>query len=93
MRPALFLFIFLTLILASDLGMVSYAHLRGGSENRITELQALVGELGISDLCLTTEARYTRHLAVSDSLAPFMDHPGAIDHFPSGSFFYPANLH
>lgn len=45
--------------------------------------------LGLTDLCVATEARYTRHPAVSDPIAPFMDHPGAIEHFPTGSFWVP----
>ncbi len=45
--------------------------------------------LGLTDLCVSTEARYTRHPAVSDPMAPFMDHPGAVEHFPSGSFWAP----
>jgi hypothetical protein len=44
---------------------------------------------GLSDLCIATDARYIRHLAVSDRLAPFMDHPGSIEHFPTGSFWIP----
>lgn len=43
--------------------------------------------LGLTDLCLTTEARYTRNPAVSDPIAPFMDHPGGLEHFPTGSFW------
>lgn len=46
-----------------------------------------VAGLGLSDLSLATEARYTRHPAVSDPLVPFMEHPGAIEHFPTGSFW------
>ncbi len=57
---------------------------------RLSEIRTLVNQLGLSDLALTTEARYTRHPAVSDPVAPFMDHPGAIEHFPSGSFSQPA---
>lgn len=45
--------------------------------------------LGLTDLCVATEARYTRHPAVSDPVAPFMDYPGAIEHFPTGSFWAP----
>ena len=55
----------------------------------LPEQRRLVAYAGITDLCLSTEARYIRHLAVSDPIAPFMDHPGAIEHFPSGSFYYP----
>ena len=46
-----------------------------------------VSGLGLTDLCVATEARYTRNPAVSDPMAPFMDHPGAIEHFPTGSFW------
>ena len=46
-----------------------------------------VAGLGLSDLSLATEARYTRHPAVTDLVVPFMDHPGAIEHFPTGSFW------
>jgi hypothetical protein len=43
-----------------------------------------------TDLCLTTEARYTRHPALADRHAPFQDHPTALEHFPSGSLILPA---
>jgi len=45
--------------------------------------------LGLTDLCLSTEARYTRHLSQSDWHAAFQTHPLALDHFPSGSVFAP----
>ena len=48
--------------------------------------------LGLTDLCIATEALYTRHPAVSDPLSPFMEHPGAIEHFPTGSFWAPPEL-
>ena len=52
------------------------------------EIQKIaVAGLGLSDLSVATEARYTRHPAVSDPMAPFMDHPGALEHFPTGSFW------
>lgn len=50
---------------------------------------ALVQELGLTDLALFTEARYTRHLALSDRHAPFQDHPMSFDHFPSASLVAP----
>jgi hypothetical protein len=51
--------------------------------------QTATSALGLSDLCVATEARYTRHPAASDGVVPFMDHPGAIEHFPTGSFWAP----
>lgn len=49
----------------------------------------LAGRLQLTDLCIFTEARYTRHPAMADANAPFQDHPFALDHFPSGSLVSP----
>jgi len=49
----------------------------------------VVRNLGLTDLCLSTEARYTRHLSQSDWHAAFQSHPTGLDHFPSGSVFAP----
>src|SRR6185369_2581626 len=49
----------------------------------------LVKELRLTDLCLFTEARYTRHTSMADLNSPFQDHPSALEHFPSGSFVSP----
>lgn len=51
--------------------------------------RALVKELHLTDLCLFTEARYTRHPALADRHAPFQEHPTAFEHFPSGSLLLP----
>jgi hypothetical protein len=57
--------------------------------NRIAEEKKLVKALGITDICLFTEARYTRHPSQSDLHAAFQDHPMALEHFPSGSLVAP----
>jgi hypothetical protein len=49
----------------------------------------LVTRLGLTDLALLTEARYTRHPSQADRHAAFQDHPGALEHFPSGSLIPP----
>jgi len=49
----------------------------------------LVASLGLTDLCLVTEARYTRHPSLADRHAPFQDHPLALEHFPSGAILPP----
>lgn len=49
----------------------------------------LVKELGLSDIALFTEARYTRHPSLADRHAAFQDHPVSFDHFPSGSLYLP----
>lgn len=46
--------------------------------------RSLVRELGLSDLSLFTEARYTRHPSQADWHTPFQDHPAALEHFPTG---------
>lgn len=49
----------------------------------------LVKELLLTDLCLFTEARYTRNPAMADLHSPFQDHPLSLEHFPSGSLVMP----
>lgn len=51
--------------------------------------RTLVKGLGLSDLSLFTEARYTRHLSLADRHTAFQDHPMALEHFPSGSLVAP----
>lgn len=90
MRPAGFLTVLLALLVAGDLALVGYNRVAlTQTRARQGVLDIAVAALGATDLCLATEARYTRHPAVSDRLVAFMDHPGAIEHFPSGSFFTP----
>lgn len=54
--------------------------------------RALVRELGLTDLSLFTEARYTRHPSQTDRHTAFQDHPAALEHFPTGSFMRPPHL-
>ena len=87
-RPASAALALFALLLAAQvavLGVVADQRARQGERAR--ELRPLAAQLGLSDLALSTEARYTRHPAVSDALVVVMDHPGAIDHFPSTLFF------
>ncbi len=55
----------------------------------LRQQRATVQALELTDLCLFTEARYTRHLSQADLHTPFQDHPLAFDHFPSGSLVSP----
>lgn len=48
-----------------------------------------VATWGLTDLALFTEARYTRHLSQADAHAAFQDHPGALEHFPTGALLPP----
>jgi hypothetical protein len=55
----------------------------------LEEKRAMVEKHRLTDLCLFTEASYTRHLAVSDRHTAFQDGPFALEHFPSGSVLSP----
>ena len=50
---------------------------------------ALVERLQLTDLCLFTDARYTRNPAVADFNTPFQDSPMSMEHFPSGTIILP----
>lgn len=50
---------------------------------------AFVRTLGITDVCLFTEASYTRHVTQADLHTPFMEGPSALEHFPSGALMPP----
>ncbi len=62
------------------------AHVRARMRADLELQSAMVRRLGLTDLCLTTEARYTRHPSQADRFSPFQDHPRALDHFPSGTW-------
>jgi hypothetical protein len=88
MRPSKILALILAAIVLTDLGLLLHAgRLRAQFRNYQPVLDIAASGLGLTDLCVATEARYTRHPAATDSMAPFMDHPGAIEHFPTGSFW------
>lgn len=88
MRPTTRFCFGLVFLLVVGFGLgVSGAERRLHQERLLPALRDAVNLLSLTDLCVTTEARYTRHPAVTDLMVPFMDHPGAFEHFPSGSFF------
>jgi hypothetical protein len=67
-------------------------HASAERERRAPEQEAraaLVRRLGLTDLCLFTEARYTRHPSQADRFTPFQEHPASLEHFPSGSVAAP----
>ncbi len=61
----------------------------GGDPESLGHRVELVRSLGLTDLALFTEARYTRHLSQADRHSAFQDHPTALEHFPSGSLIAP----
>jgi hypothetical protein len=62
---------------------------RAQREAELNETRALVARLGLTDLALFTEARYTRHPTQADLHSALQDHPLALEHFPTGSLLPP----
>ncbi len=56
---------------------------------RLREEARIVSHLGLTDLCLSTEAPYTRQPSQADGHAPFQSHPLALDLFPTGAVVLP----
>ncbi|MDP2158811.1 MAG: hypothetical protein Q8K68_14005 [Nitrospirota bacterium] len=52
---------------------------------RLERENRIVSALKLTDLCLFTEARYTRHPSMADRNTAFQDYPFSFEHFPSGS--------
>ncbi|MBU1427149.1 MAG: hypothetical protein KKH12_14545 [Gammaproteobacteria bacterium] len=83
-------FVLLALLLA--LFLLTFAdagRYRAGRAAALQQNEQIVAQLGLTDLCLFTEARYTRHPSQADLQSAFQDHPLAFEHFPSGSLLPP----
>lgn len=77
-------FFFMTALCAAFI--FTHASLIREVDNRkMATMKKMVAKLGLSDLCLFTDARYTRHPVMADLNTPFQDHPMSMEHFPSGS--------
>jgi len=53
------------------------------------DLGQLTRTLGLTDLALWSEARYTRNPSQADFFSAFQNAPGCLDSFPAGSFVPP----
>jgi hypothetical protein len=62
---------------------------RAAAEPLLLEKAKMVKELELTDLCLFTDARYTRHPSMADMHSAFQDLPMSFEHFPSGSLMPP----
>ncbi len=84
-------FVALTLAQLALLGLC-LAHAGGaadGARAAVAHRAQTVRALGLTDLCLFTDASYTRHLALADLHAPLQEHPLCLEHFPAGSLTGP----
>lgn len=81
-------------LVAAELGLLAALHLHASADaerhaRERADTGALVAALGLTDLAIWTEARYTRHPSQADRFAAFQDFPGSIEHFPAGSIIGP----
>ena len=90
MRNSSLFFLYITggVVLLSLL-LVHASLSESAQQANLEEKAMLVKMLKLTDLCLFTEARYTRHLSQADLNTPFQDYPLSLEHFPSGSFTQP----
>jgi len=89
-RKSNLFFLYLAINIFFLLLMFVHASFKKDIEARfIKEKAEMVRTLGLTDLCLFTEASYTRHLSQADLHTPFQDSPMSLEHFPSGSIAAP----
>jgi hypothetical protein len=90
MRPSTRLLILVSVIALFQLTLYqSYYWSSRQQQAADQQMKLVIQRLGLTDLCIATDARYIRHLSISDPVAPFMDHPGGIEHFPSSAVIAP----
>jgi hypothetical protein len=90
MRNSSLFFLYLSSgVLLLSLLLVHASISKYAQQENLEEKAALVKTLMLTDICLFTEARYTRHLSQADLNTAFQDHPLSLEHFPSGSFTQP----
>ena len=65
------------------------AYRRAADAPRLKVKADFVKKFGLTDMCLFTDARYTRHPSLADLNTPFQDFPLSFEHFPSGSIIMP----
>ena len=93
MRRSTLFFVYLAINLL--ILVLLFAHAFHGQRTSLVSLHEkaeMVRTLRLSDLCLFTEASYTRHLSQADLHTPFQDSPMSLEHFPSGSIFSPPEM-
>ncbi|MCU0597604.1 MAG: hypothetical protein MUC98_19385 [Desulfobacterota bacterium] len=90
MRKSSLFFLFLVIQALVLGGLLSHAnHRQKTNEASLQEKVSMVQQLGLTDLCLFTEASYTRHVSLADFHTAFQNSPMALEHFPSGSLVIP----
>ena len=84
-KSTIFLVLTIVNVMAFSVLMLHARSVQARAGQLLASNSRIAKELQLTDLCLFTEARYTRHPAMGDVHAAFQDHPVALEHFPSGS--------
>jgi len=84
-KSTIFLVLTIVNVMAFSLLMLHARSVQARAGQLLASSNQIAKDLQLTDLCLFTEARYTRHPAMGDVHAAFQDHPMALEHFPSGS--------
>ncbi len=79
----------LQLVLFAGLYQHSQVSVRTVGKKQINDKRQIVRLLGLTDLSVWTESRYTRHPSQTDFFTPFQDFPSSLEHFPAGSIMGP----
>jgi hypothetical protein len=88
-KSGFFYFYFAVLFVLVGL-MFTHAHFRQKADwPQLQEKREMVRRFDLTDLCLFTDARYTRHPSMADFNTPFQDYPLSFEHFPSGTLIPP----
>ena len=83
--------IIIFLLIIGITGLHACLRMEGAKKGR--EIKgALVDITGLVDPCLANEARYLRHLSITEPSIPFQDFPGAFDYLPSSFCFSPPRI-
>ncbi len=77
------------LVVAITWETIDYRRKRAVYAEKIWMRQQLQRTVGLTDLAITSAARYLRHYSLSDLATPFQDYPASLDHFPAGFVFAP----
>jgi len=82
----------LILILLTVVAVADYHRQRAKYAGTIWMRRDFQKVVGLTDLSITTAARYLRHYSLGDLATPFQDYPASLDHFPAGFVFAPPDV-
>jgi hypothetical protein len=85
-RKSTVFIVYLAVSLLLMLGMLIHGgRIRSDRKAELERKREFVERVGVTDLCIFTDARYARHPSMADLHTPFQDYPLSFEHFPSGS--------